>query len=244
MGVSGWSDTSYGVAGDTTSGIGVIGHTSSGSAGVYGYSDASNGIGIRGYTGSNGTGVYGQAADSGTGNAIVGDANWSWGAWAGTFNGDINVRQVWSQDLIYSGTLTQDSDARLKQDVNDAPYGLKELLGLRPVTYKWIRDPQGPTQIGLVAQEVQKVLPDLVSTRKRSGMLGVNYVGLVPVTIRAIKQQQALIERQEARIAELERRSAPSHASMLPEGFGGWAALALLPIGLLLGRRRRAERAK
>jgi hypothetical protein len=57
--------------------------------------------------------------------------------------------------------------------------------------------------------------------------------------INALKQQQRTIEKQEARIADLERHTPPIAASTAPGGLGAWAALALLPLGVLISRKRR-----
>jgi hypothetical protein len=54
------------------------------------------------------------------------------------------------------------------------------------------RDAQQKTKIGLLAQDIQKVYPELVT--EQNGILSVNYQGLVPVLINAIKEQQVLIE--------------------------------------------------
>jgi hypothetical protein len=65
------------------------------------------------------------------------------------------------------------------------------------------------TQLGLIAQEVQKIVPEVVRADGPSQMLSVNYTALVPVMIKAVQEQQKIIEWQEARIDTLERRRAP-----------------------------------
>jgi len=167
------------------------------------------------------TGVYGFAPSAGTGSAIFGDAGGSITAWAGNYNGDVQARGFYNS-----------SDARLKKDIKDASYGVGELMKLRPVSYKWKAGHDTANHNGLLAQEVQKVFPDAVRVNGATGMLAVDYTALIPVAIRAIQQQ-------EARIKELESSQTPLASSALPlSGFGGWASLGLLPIGIYLGRRR------
>jgi TolA-binding protein len=62
-------------------------------------------------------------------------------------------------------------------------------------------------QLGLISQEVETVLPALVATNKdEEHTKGINYIGLVPVTIKAMQEQQAQIEDRQKRIAELEKQ--------------------------------------
>ena len=98
-----------------------------------------------------------------------------------------------------SGTLTQSSDARLKKNVVglDASTTLAALEQLDPVTFNWIDRSKGSAlQIGFIAQDVQRLFPDLVSTTSPTaltpnGTLGVNYIGFIAPIIKGI---QALAE--------------------------------------------------
>jgi hypothetical protein len=101
-------------------------------------------------------------------------------------------------NAILAGTLTQNSDATLKKNIEpiaDAGAMLSQLNGYR---YQW-KDENADTekQLGLLAQEVQKVLPELVKEGE-NGKLGVNYSGLIPVLLEALKAQQSLNEKQQA----------------------------------------------
>ena len=94
------------------------------------------------------------------------------------------------------------SDARLKQNITGLGYGLKDLLRLRPVSWHWKARPEGMLQLGFVAQEVEPVMPELVLRGEdASKPLGLNYMGFLPVVIKAVQEQQAQIERQQAVIA-------------------------------------------
>jgi hypothetical protein len=76
------------------------------------------------------------------------------------------------------------SDAELKQDVRPLSYGLRELTRLRPVKWNWKHATTRQLNFGLVAQEVQPVLPELILHGvDEKGSLGLNYMGLIPVLI-------------------------------------------------------------
>lgn len=98
------------------------------------------------------------------------------------------------------------SDARLKRDINlVAPArGLELVLELEPVTYWWSEDqvvfPQGGQRIGLVAQQVAEVVPEVVEDR--GGFLYVGFDQLTALIIAATQQQQALLVEQEVRLDE------------------------------------------
>ncbi|MBL0055224.1 MAG: tail fiber domain-containing protein [Chitinophagaceae bacterium] len=88
------------------------------------------------------------------------------------------------------GTLTQASDARLKENIQPLNPALENLLQLSGYSYDWIGENKDKEkQIGLLAQEVQKVYPQLVKQNDR-GELSVNYTGLIPVLLEGMKEQQ------------------------------------------------------
>jgi hypothetical protein len=99
--------------------------------------------------------------------------------------------------LQHGSTLwTSSSDQRIKKDIAALPesYGLSAVERLKPVTFHW-RDPKSPQQLqmGLIAQDVQQVIPELV-TRSAStpyapdGELGIEYSGLVIPLIKAVQE--------------------------------------------------------
>ncbi|GAB4418144.1 MAG: hypothetical protein OHK0039_29260 [Bacteroidia bacterium] len=108
----------------------------------------------------------------------------------------------WSAVYAANGFI-QTSDRRLKQDISPLAYGLSTLMTLRPVSFRWKSEPDGPRKIGLIAQEVQAVLPEVVhQAEDPEAPLGVNYAELVPLLIQAIQEQQARIETLEAQLGE------------------------------------------
>jgi hypothetical protein len=92
-----------------------------------------------------------------------------------------------------SGDLTINSDARLKSNIISLGSTLAKLMMIDGKSYT-IKTNQAESKIGLLAQEVQKVFPELVKTTKdKDNTLSVNYQGLIPVLINAIKEQQKQI---------------------------------------------------
>ncbi len=117
------------------------------------------------------------------------------------FNGDATV----SNDLTVSGDVNVSSDARLKSNIVSLGSTLSKLLLIDGKSYTMIRD--GDKKIGVLAQEVQKVFPELVS-KDGNEMLAVNYQGLVPVLINALKEQDAKMKEQQSEIEILKQQQA------------------------------------
>jgi hypothetical protein len=111
------------------------------------------------------------------------------------------------------------SDIRHKKNVERLAPGALGIVGqLRPVTFDW-REPKddgmkGP-QIGFIAQDVQKVLPQVVLTENNAEKtLGLKYDEIIPVLTAAIQEQQAEIAALKTRLAALQARvdqASPSH---------------------------------
>jgi hypothetical protein len=97
-------------------------------------------------------------------------------------------------NVTTTGTINGSSDARLKTNINTMTGSLDNILKLRGVTFNW-KESSNPTktQYGFIAQEVEKVFPDLVGTDS-NGFKTVNYNGVIPVLTEAIKTQQEEIE--------------------------------------------------
>jgi|GEM_PF-2641285 len=99
-----------------------------------------------------------------------------------------------------AGVWTNASDARLKTNVQDMRYGLKEVMKLRAVNYDMKKG--GTPQIGFLAQEVQNIIPEVISGREgdieKGETLGLSYGQLLPVLTKAIQEQQKVIEQLQA----------------------------------------------
>jgi len=122
-------------------------------------------------------------------------------------------------NLQGTGTNTYSSDAKLKSNIRPIQYGLNDLLKLNPKSYEFkvgeFGDMYLPSGLhhGLIAQDLQFVMPELVIKSKHTDLtkernspesqidyLTVNYMELIPVLINAIKEQQAQIEQLKSQI--------------------------------------------
>ena len=99
----------------------------------------------------------------------------------------------WNAVYATNGTI-QTSDRRMKTNILDLKYGLKEVLAMRPVSFNWKTTPDNNKKVGLIAQEVKAIVPEVVTGDETKETLGLNYAELVPVLINAVKEQQKEIE--------------------------------------------------
>jgi len=124
-----------------------------------------------------------------------------------------NLAHLNSQGGFYAiGGFHTWSDIRLKSNVKTLGSGLSKALKLKPVEFE-MKDYPGKTKIGFIANDVQKVIPELV-TEGPEGYLAIEYGALSTVAIAAIQEQQKIIDRQEQKIDELEKRLARIETSL------------------------------
>jgi hypothetical protein len=100
-----------------------------------------------------------------------------------------------------AGDLSINSDARLKANIISLGSTLAKLLQIDGKSYTMKKDESEKQKIGLLAQDIEKVFPELVS--ESHGVKSVNYQGLVPVLINALKEQDAMMKEQQAEIDRL-----------------------------------------
>ena len=127
----------------------------------------------------------------------------TYGKYAGYFSGNVKVTST-----LTAATITTTSDLRLKSDIED--FTKTDLLyRLNPVIYKYKSDSTNffyesdaqelkKNHYGLLAQEVEQILPDIVY-KNEQGFLSVNYIELVPMLIQAVKElkdQNNLLQKQ------------------------------------------------
>ena len=101
------------------------------------------------------------------------------------------------------------SDRNLKQNIQDYPSSLEKVLDLRPVTYNWKTHPDGDPLAGFIAQNVRDLFPQFthdIAWRDGGTRLGVNYSFLVVPAIKAIQEQQDIIDQQGKDIKALIKR--------------------------------------
>ena len=101
------------------------------------------------------------------------------------------------------------SDRNLKQNIQDYPSSLEKVLDLRPVTYNWKTHPDEDPLAGFIAQNVKELFPQFthdIAWRDGGTRLGVNYSFLVVPAIKAIQEQQDIIDQQGKDIKALIKR--------------------------------------
>ena len=109
---------------------------------------------------------------------------------------------VYSYGNLYAPAFLYSSDVSLKKDISTLSDSLTKVQALRGVSFTW-KD-TNKKSIGLIAQEVEKVLPELVATNPNTGLKAVEYGNLVGLLIEAVKEQQKEIESLKQRIDALE----------------------------------------
>jgi len=103
-----------------------------------------------------------------------------------------------SGSIGINGSVEQISDKRFKSNVQDIDSPLSRILSSRGVTFEM----GGKKQVGVIAQEIQKTIPEVVS-EDNQGYLSVSYSNIVGVLIEAIKEQERKINSLEAKLDNL-----------------------------------------
>lgn len=92
-------------------------------------------------------------------------------------------------DIQYTGVLTDISDRRLKKNIVPMYSALDTVRNIKTYSYVLKNDPRNQTEYGVIAQEMQQLIPNLVKyIDADKKYIGVNYVGLIPWSIRAIQE--------------------------------------------------------
>lgn len=113
------------------------------------------------------------------------------------YNNYIQRWNINTGSICYATTPTICSDIRLKKDFRQLAHSSEKINQLQGYQYYWKNEKSPDLQTGFIAQEVQKIFPELVKTDDE-GMLSVDYVGLIPHLIEANKSLSARIEKLEA----------------------------------------------
>lgn len=212
------ASTAVGTARGTVNDVSAEGNTSA--MGEYTYIGSGSGsTGIR-----YGNYIYVSSSGSGTKYGVYSSALGS-GNYAGYFTGNVYV----------SGTFTNPSDARTKENIRQIDGALGIVTRLQPRSYEYRQDlglglPEGQ-QFGFVAQDLERVLPQLVkdaqapvmsqaadatAARAADGspkeaieptfttIKSVNYIGLIPILTQAVQELSAKVDAQASTIARLE----------------------------------------
>jgi hypothetical protein len=148
----------------------------------------------------NGPVLIGTATSTGTSGQVLQVAGINSSVYIGGGLGVGVTNNTTAGNIVVSGTVTANSDAKLKINVKTIENALDKVLSLRGVEYD--RIDTGDHQIGLIAQEVEKIIPQVVYPKQPAPdyeTKSVSYQNIVGLLIEAIKEQ-------EKRILELERK--------------------------------------
>ena len=121
---------------------------------------------------------------------------------------DVPSYKLHVNGTIRCTSLSQSSDLRLKKDIQNIDSALEKVLQLRGIHYQWNKeefpdqDFSEGKQLGLIAQEVEDICPELVDT-DAEGYKSVRYNGMVPVLIETIKELHETIEEMKTEQARL-----------------------------------------
>ena len=105
------------------------------------------------------------------------------GGWSASAN---RLQMDMSGNLTMAGNVTAYSDIRVKENIVTIKDGLEKVLQMRGVYYNRTDSDDKTTQIGVIAQEVLDILPEVVS-QDGSGMYNVAYGNITAVLIEAVK---------------------------------------------------------
>ena len=119
---------------------------------------------------------------------------------------------LYASGNIYStGTITAASDERRKDNIITIESALDKVLSLRGVTFTWndleeTDSDYGKTQMGVIAQEVEKIVPEVVRYAEDVDQYSVSYANLTALLIEAMKEQNEVINTMRKEIEELKQR--------------------------------------
>jgi len=138
---------------------------------------------------------------------------------AGTPKFSVQINKIQSEVNAYKpggGPWSSISDKKAKKDVNLYNKGLKELLEIEPVSYKYsvdfIKD-NNETYVGVIAQDLQKVVPSMVkdydyndiNAKTHTGYLSVDPNEFTYILINSVKEQQELIKTLQSQVNDLSK---------------------------------------
>ena len=137
--------------------------------------------------------------------------------WARLFVGN-SAHALFSGDVTVTGTFSNPSDKNLKKNIIGIGHALEKIRRIKGIYYSWVDKSDCASDlhnnelcsqplpavfdkkrhVGVIAQDVEAVLPEAVSQIFDGRFLGVNYAEIVPLLIEGIKEQQAEIEQQKS----------------------------------------------
>lgn len=112
-------------------------------------------------------------------------------------------------DIQFTGTITDISDRRLKTRIQPITSGLSTVRKISVYSYVMKDDPNERTEFGVMAQDMLNIIPELVKNVDVDGKYyGMNYIGLIPWSIKAIQEVDSQVQTQEERSVKVSRELA------------------------------------
>ena len=200
---SGWSGRTafqFGAAGQLNYSSGISNGGSSG----YGNNGYWNGSADKAIT--NGYSQIVALNDNGTGRVIILTTS-------GTSSANASISYTAGPYVAAGGTSwTNSSDERLKNITGEIQNGLSKVCSLRAAEFTWKDDASNKPQVGLIAQDVQAVLPEVISlttkynSEDKTEYLGVSYTETIPLLVAAIKELSAQVTTLQTQVTALQAK--------------------------------------
>ena len=127
------------------------------------------------------------------------------------FGGDVTCQQnLTVMGLLSASNTSFSSDRRFKKNITSIDGSLSKLMQVEGYSYDWKKEEfkdkhfNDKKQYGVIAQEIEVLYPELIHEDKE-GYKSVNYIGLIPIMIEGMKEQQKLIEELQKEIIKLKK---------------------------------------
>jgi len=135
----------------------------------------------------------------GFGIGAVGDIQYHSNTYHDFYISNTKMASFTSSVATFTGNVVSNSDEKLKENIITIENALEKTLQLRGVYYNKKQDELKTKKLGVIAQEVQKIIPEVV-LENSEGTLSVDYGNIVGLLIEAIKEQQVQIEELKTKI--------------------------------------------
>ena len=100
---------------------------------------------------------------------------------------------VWASIDMHGNSISNQSDSRLKTNIIDSDVNAVDLLNsVELKSFDWI-DSEKHVDVGLIAQQLERVIPGLVTTNEQTGLKGINYTDLIPYLIKAVQELSDIV---------------------------------------------------
>ena len=156
---------------------------------------------VYGASGADGWGAFFGGAGTTKGGIYIGNNGTQYGTlYFDNANNNVYLKQSYASGSVYviantngvylangATSWTANSDINLKNIINEISDATKKISKIKTVNFTWKSDETNKPQIGVIAQSVQEVLPELIDINK-DGHLGVRYTELIPVLVKAIQE--------------------------------------------------------